>query len=255
MFGIAGETAFDVRFQLFGIPIRIHPVFWISAAMMLWDPERLDHVILGVICVFVSVLIHELGHALVFRHYGWPSEIVLFILGGYATATRLSTWRQIWSLAAGPLAGLSFSLITYGILILLLTQSPSTFADFPSLYFVFIMLLYSGFIVNLMNLIPALPLDGGQIMAALVTHYGARGRQASELILKISIGAAGGVALWCAYCTNMGMRVLPSTLYLFLPAPHARILASLQPDPQFLMIFFGILCAQSVINYNQAKAW
>ena len=255
MFGIAGETAFDVRFQLFGIPIRIHPVFWISAAMMLWDPERLDHVILGVICVFVSVLIHELGHALVFRHYGWPSEIVIYFLGGYATATRLSTWRQIWSLAAGPLAGLSFSAIVYGVMILLLKSSPATFEDFPALNYVFFMLLFSGIIVNVMNLIPTLPLDGGQIMATLVTHYGARGRQASELVLKISIGAAGGVALWCAYCSNSGADVLPSIFYSFLPAPHAGILARLQPDPQFLMIFFGILCAQSVINYNQFKAW
>ena len=255
MFGIAGETAFDVRFHLFGIPIRIHPIFWISAAMMRWNPERLDLVVLGVICVFSAVLIHELGHALVLRHYGWPSEIVLYFLGGYATATRLSTWRQIWSLAAGPLAGLSFSAIVYGVMILLMRSSPATFDDFPALNYVFFMLLFSGIIVNLMNLIPALPLDGGQIMAALVTHYGVRGRQASELILKISIGAAGGVALWCAYCNNTGADVLPSLFYSFLPAPHAGILSRLQPDPQFLMIFFGILCAQSVINYNQARAW
>jgi stage IV sporulation protein FB len=255
MFGIAGETAFDLRFNLFGIPIRIHPVFWISAAMMRWNPERLDLVVLGVICVFVTVLIHELGHALVLRHYGWPSEIVLYFLGGYATATRLSTWRQIWSLAAGPLAGLSFSAIVYGALILLIKNSPSTLNDFPAVYYVFNMLLFSGIIVNLMNLIPTLPLDGGQIMATLVTHYGSRGRQATELVLKISIGAAGAVALWCAFCSNTGTNLLPKPLISLLPPLHREIIADLQPDPQFLMIFFGILCAQSVINFNQHKAW
>jgi hypothetical protein len=117
------------------------------------------------------------------------------------------------------------------------------------------MSLFSGVIVNLMNLIPVLPLDGGQIMAALINHYGKRGYQSTALTLQISIGAAVIVALWCAYCLNTGRGVVPSALYSFLPARHAMYLSILQPDQKFLMIFFGILGAQSVNNYNNFKSW
>jgi len=255
MFGMAGETPFDLRFNLFGIPIRIHPIFWISGALICWDPGRLDLVFLGIMCVFVAVLIHELGHALVFRHYGWPSEIVLYFLGGYATATRLSTWRQIGSLIAGPLAGISFSALVYGIMMLTLRFAPETVDRFPAIGYVFRMLLFTGVIINLMNLVPCLPLDGGQIMATLIDHYKGRGYQATRLTLQISIAAAAGVAIWSALCMNSDREVIPLAMYFFLPPQHAMLLYRLQPDPQFLMIFFGILAAQSVIQYNSFKAW
>lgn len=255
MFGMAGETPFDLRFNLLGIPIRIHPIFWISAAFLCWNPDRLDLVLIGVAAVFFSVLIHELGHALVLRHYGWPSEIVLYILGGYATATRLSTWKQVWSLAAGPVAGLTFSAVVYGTMFLMVRLVPEQFEKLPALGYLFFILMFTGLIVNLMNLLPVLPLDGGQIMATLIGHYGVRRRDSTELTLKISVGSAAGVALWCAYCMNSGAGVVPAVIFRLIPSPHGEFLSRLQPDPQFLMIFFGILCAQNISTLNQHRAW
>jgi Zn-dependent protease len=117
------------------------------------------------------------------------------------------------------------------------------------------MLLFSGIVINLMNLIPALPLDGGQIMATLVNHYGRRGQNATVLTMQISIASAGAVALWCAYCLNNSKPVIPFSFYRLLPAQQAIELAMLQPDPRFMMLFFGILCAQGVIAYNNFKTW
>ena len=253
MFGMAGETPFDVRFNLFGIPIRIHPIFWLSAAMMRWNPDRLEIVVLAVICVLVSVLVHELGHALVLRHYGYPSEIVLYFLGGYATATRLPTWKQIWSLAAGPLAGFSLAALVFAVRHI--PGTDSVFRSYPAVAEVYLMLMFSGMIVNLMNLVPCIPLDGGQIMAALVSHYGARGRSTSLTIMKISIAAGAATTLWCLWCMQQDLAVIPQQIFSWLPIRTAIELMILQPDPQFLALFFGILTAQNVMQFNQFRGF
>ena len=69
MLGNAGETQFDLRFRLFGIPIRVHPLFWLISALVTWIPNRPELVLVGILCFFLTVLVHELGHALVFRRY------------------------------------------------------------------------------------------------------------------------------------------------------------------------------------------
>ena len=53
---------------------------------------------------------------------------------------------------------------------------------------------------------------------------------------------------------NTGREVIPLAFYFLLPRQHAMLMHRLQPDPQFLMIFFGILTAQSVIQYNNFKS-
>lgn len=255
MFGMAGETPFDLRFRLFGVPVRVHPIFWLTGAIMFWNPDRLDRMLIGILCLFVSVLVHELGHALAFRHYRWPSEIVLYFLGGYATATRLSTWKQIWSVAAGPVAGIGFSLLIYLTKIVVLKTAPDLLESYPILSLAFFLMLFSGVIINLMNLVPCLPLDGGQIMAALVNHYGPRSRAGHLLSLRISIISGAAVALWCAYCQQTNNPVIPSAVFAFVPMPYRFDFVLLQPDPQFLMIFFGVLAAQSVIQHNEMNRW
>ena len=56
MFGMAGETEFDLRFELLGVPIRVHPVFWISSIWIVWDGDDPRRVFVGVLCIFVTPL-------------------------------------------------------------------------------------------------------------------------------------------------------------------------------------------------------
>ena len=69
MVGLA-ETQFDVKFRLLGVPVRIHPFFWVVSAVMGWQPNNLPLVLLWVLCVFVSILVHEYGHALMSKAFG-----------------------------------------------------------------------------------------------------------------------------------------------------------------------------------------
>ena len=220
MLGAAGETEFDVRLTLFGIYVRIHPLFWVMAAFVVWkstpDPKLK---FLGVLCVLLSILVHELGHAVFIRKWGYPSEIVLYGMGGYATSTQFSTWRSVWISFAGPLAGFVLYGIVYGIKYGLARFSPESLSIDAVGYCIWL-LLWINLYWGIMNLAPVLPLDGGRIVQALMMRYAPR--RGVEWTLQVSIVAAGAVAYW-----------------------------GFTQNEQFLMIMFGIFCAQSVISYNE----
>jgi stage IV sporulation protein FB len=252
VFGMAGETEFDLRFQLFNIPVRVHPMFWLSSAFMVWDGENPVRTFLGVLCLFISVLVHELGHAVVIRRFGFSSEIVLYLFCGYATSSHFPFRKAIAVSVAGPAAGLLLGALVYmvgrfGLL--------GSFAGFSEVFYFWQMMIFAGLIVNLLNLVPCLPLDGGQIMAALVRQFGPRGRDNSELILRISIAVSGAVALWAAWCSNHNQPFFPVWMFLMLPAKDGRLLFTLQPDPSFEVFFMGYLCATSIIELNRYRAW
>jgi Zn-dependent protease len=116
--------------------------------------------------VFVSILIHELGHSAAMAWYRIPSHIVLYAmggmaipLGGYGLGSRRGMWDQIVISFAGPLA----QFILLGVLILI-----GVFVDLPPNGFLSLStMLAIGFFCNLvwpiLNLLPVLPLDGGRI--------------------------------------------------------------------------------------------
>jgi len=219
MLGNAGETEFDLRFQMFGIRVRVHPGFWLMAAFICWGSSggQPQLVFIGVLCVLFSILVHEFGHALTLRRYGIRSDIVLYMMGGYATSGRLSTWRQVAVSAAGPAAGF----VVAGIVWVLLKTVPlQTFVENFTLYWALELLWFVNFWWGVMNLTPCIPLDGGRIAESLIYRY--LPRRADIRILWISILSSAAVALW-------GARI----------------------DQTFLMIMFGLICAQHVIALNQ----
>ena len=257
MFGMAGETEFDVRFSVFGIPVRIHPIFWLSSVWIVWgaadgDPRK---VFIGILAIFISVLVHELGHAFLSRRYGFPSEIVLYILGGYATATRFSTWKNVKVSAAGPAAGLALFGLTYVILRVIMVQSPESLLRNSDLSFAIKMMLFANLTVSLMNLVPVVPLDGGRIAESLMNRYG--GRTSVERTMQIGIVSSGLVVLRGIYCiNNPEASLFPLPQALFPPFQvgnmiYTWLVAGLQPEPRFMTLFFGVLCAAQVVAYNE----
>ena len=68
MFGNVTPTPFDLNFSLFGIPVRIHPFFWLVAILTGWNPYLPKLIVIWVACFFVSILVHEMGHALTAKY-------------------------------------------------------------------------------------------------------------------------------------------------------------------------------------------
>jgi len=156
-------------FQLAGIPLFIHPswLFVLVLATLLFQRQYQGNVLLGLITallLFLSVVLHELGHALVSQRVGVKvRSITLFMLGGVATMERDPPTPRgaLLVAAAGPaVSALLAVLLAAGV-------HPLSHA-LPALGQMAFFLASLNAFLALFNLLPGLPLDGGQILKALV---------------------------------------------------------------------------------------
>lgn len=177
-----------IRFSLFGIPIEIQPWFWVVLALIggavgAGDSEAILRVALFVLAGFLSVLVHELGHALTGKSFGAPTRIVLHTFGGYATfpANSFGRGQNLLVTAAGPAIQIVLGLLALTVL---------RFADMPSpaleLFFFFLFVI--SIFWALLNLIPVIPLDGGQLLASILGPR--RGRLALQVSMATAVAAA-----------------------------------------------------------------
>ncbi|MDB5338055.1 MAG: peptidase [Planctomycetaceae bacterium] len=241
MFGEFAPTPQDVYFRVLGIPCRIHPSFWIIAALFAFP--RGGHlpgsIVVGLLlsrmtCLFVSILVHELGHALLIDRVGFPTSITLHACGGYAVYQPTRSVRPSVSMAisfAGPLAGFILYGIVCGIEYLLLRNDVFLRIPRASAYILLDaigQLKYINLYWGLINLLPVFPLDGGQITR---TWMGARwGIDGVRQSLVISMIVAGAAALW--FYQENGHQML-----------------------DFPVLLFGMLCYQSFQAYQEVRRY
>jgi stage IV sporulation protein FB len=176
-----------LRFRVAGFPVQVHPLFLLTTlatgATGGWSFER---VVVWFGVVFLSVLIHELGHALAFRRFGHGASIALHGLGGTTSSTggRTLTHRQeLWLSLAGPAAGFLLG----GVVLALDRFTPLGQAGGLMGYAVR-SLLWTNFGWGILNLMPVLPLDGGHALAAVIRARG--GNRYEWLIRGISLATA-----------------------------------------------------------------
>jgi Zn-dependent protease len=231
-----GRTPYDLNFGLFGFRVRVHPFFWLGAALLGGSWLRVDPILLliwiGV--VFISIVVHEFGHAITYRLFGCNSFIVLYAFGGLAvpyTSVPSRRWKRILVLLAGPFAGFALAGLLYGFKhffpdILLRNLYLAAFIE---------MLIYVNFVWGLFNLLPVFPLDGGQISRELCEgRWHGRGTRIS---LQISLWAAVAVVIFSLVCQlelSSGRHVMLQYLPAWVPLPGF-----------FTAILFAILAYQS----------
>ena len=128
-------------------------------------------VLVFVFAGFLSIMIHELGHALTIRKYGLPSVITLQAFGGYASfpAGKLDRKQSFMVTVAGP--ALQF---VFGLLLIII--APNISIPEGSLFLPFIRyLIWVSILWSILNCLPVYPMDGGQMMVAILgpskQHY------------------------------------------------------------------------------------
>lgn len=155
----------DFRFQVLGFPVTVQPgfailvgiymLFGLQAQRPLWTSLSFAAV------VFVSILVHELGHAVTARRLGLRvGGIFIHGFGGHVTHSRGPAARQLLVSLAGPGAGL---LLGIPLLIGTLVLDPHGSARIVLEQAVFVNVVWSLF-----NLLPMLPLDGGNALGSLL---------------------------------------------------------------------------------------
>lgn len=171
MFGHVQRTPLDIDFSLFGVPVRVHPLFWLISILFGWNPDMPQFTVMWVMCVFVSILVHEMGHALMAEAFGYRCHVVLYMMGGYASyvpGRGYSAGKSIAISFAGPLAGF----VLYGLIRLGTYIALEAGAEIPFMLAVALnMLEFINLFWGLVNLLPILPLDGGRICEALLSMY------------------------------------------------------------------------------------
>lgn len=197
MLGIS-PTAYDLHFRMFGIPIRVHPMFWIATAILGSSGGELPEVLLWIACVFVSILVHELGHGLLANRYSSCQEILLYTLGGlcfYAPEPR-RTSRRLAITLAGPGAGFLLCLAVMAAASLAWRVTPmehynlvlsvmgadslaspgaimSAISKFPgrTAFHLYFIMVFINLMWGLVNLLPIVPLDGGRVSQTLLALF------------------------------------------------------------------------------------
>lgn len=216
LIGEPPRTQFDLNFSITRIPVRVHPLFWLVTVLLGIQGATPVTLLMWVAVVFVSILIHEFGHALTMRYYGWQPSVILYGMGGLATynagftSSRSSYARtgnspraQIAISFAGPLAGFLFAgSIIVGLYLsgrsvpfLAVTIGHGPWIENTNVLTLVRFLLYVNIFWGLINLFPINPLDGGQIAREIFLVFSPTDGVRQSLLLSVFAGA--GLAIFC----------------------------------------------------------
>jgi len=168
-----------------GIDIRVHFTFALLVALVASQLGAIHGsrgAVFGgvsVICLFACVVLHELGHSLVAQRFGvGVKEIILLPIGGVARllSEPKKPAHELWIALAGPMVNVVIAVLLF----LVLRVSPLQLFELQALHQqailsppsprgLLMVLLYSNLILAAFNMIPALPMDGGRVLRALLS--------------------------------------------------------------------------------------
>lgn len=197
--------------RIFGIPVRIEITWLIIFAILLipgglyYLPDRFPHwsavevwmvAVAYTLLFFASVLLHELAHSLMAKLHGVPVQsITLWLFGGVAHLTKSADRPRTEALISivGPGTNV---VIAAGLFLCLYFLGPSNeHVEALGVY-----LLGANAVLAIFNLMPGLPLDGGQLLRSGVwaaTHSREKGT------VIASLGGIGVALLVCAGGVSM----------------------------------------------------
>jgi Zn-dependent protease len=233
--------------DLFGIRVGVNSswflilflmIFWLSPEFrqVLHSSDGVAYLtaVVTVLVLFASLIIHELGHALVARREGIEvRQIDLFLFGGLTQMTRdaATPGEDFRIAAAGPAATFAFVLVCLALDLAIVgphrlihaAKLDGSIRITPVLLSLS-WLLFWNILLLLFNLVPAFPLDGGRIARSIVWRMTGEKQRGTRVAAKLGQGFAvilGGFGLWLllGYASFTGLWLM---LIAFLLGQSAR---------------------------------
>jgi Zn-dependent protease len=163
-------------FRILGVPIRFHFTFLLLFVFLVvagFSGEQSAAMTASyLLALFGSVLVHELGHAVVSRRFGIKTlEVVMFPIGGVARLERNPGARQeLWVALAGPVVNLVIAGAIFAILFFrdgrLALEGLEQVRDSNLLQRIAV----GNLVLAVFNLLPAYPMDGGRVLRSLLAR-------------------------------------------------------------------------------------
>ncbi|MDQ2691554.1 MAG: site-2 protease family protein [Chloroflexota bacterium] len=160
-----------------GIDVFIHATFllligWIGYShwLQFGTIAKVIEGILFILALFLSVILHEYGHALTARKYGIKTrDITLYPIGGVARLERMpdKPIEELWVALMGPAVNVVIAALIF--VYLYLTGGLADMTDLSVVSGSFLMrLMLVNITLVIFNLLPAFPMDGGRVLRALL---------------------------------------------------------------------------------------
>ena len=193
-----------------GIPLRVHASF---ALLLLWvgfvsEPGTALGEIIFVLCIFLCVLVHELGHAITAKRFGVRTrDITLYPIGGIASLLdQPKPWAELWIALAGP----AVNVVIAAILLPFVTANG--IAELEHSDGLLPRLFEANIFLAVFNMIPAFPMDGGRVLRAVLALLKVEGATiiASRLsqIFSILLG------LFALYTKNPVLVIIATFVFM-----------------------------------------
>lgn len=156
--------------EAFGIPVYLDPSLGVLLLLFVMDFHSLGFGLAMGIVLMLSIVLHELGHALTAQCFGYRArEITLSLLGGCASFSNLprKPHQELLTALAGPLTSFAIAGVAW---VTLLAVQPAPGYFWLGLTYAF----WMNVTLGAFNLLPGFPLDGGRILRAGLATFSRR---------------------------------------------------------------------------------
>ncbi len=156
--------------DVFEIPLYVDISFAFLLLIFVNSFSSFSYGVTAALLLAISVVLHELGHALTARAFGYATrDITISLLGGCASLIALprKASQEFLTAIAGPAVSFLLCGIGFGALVFLPIRS-------EWVYFVFMYTAWMNLMLGAFNLLPGFPLDGGRIFRSVLRAFFSR---------------------------------------------------------------------------------